>query len=297
MTLRVTGSPRLHPQFGFSVTVQAIALAGEGTIKKAFELLLKKLTLEGLFQPERKRQLPYPPKHVGLITSSESAAYADFIKVINARWMGMKIEVADVQVQGEPASGQIVRTIEYFNAAGEPPEVLVIIRGGGSADDLQTFNTEVVTRAVAASRIPTVVAIGHEVDTSLAELAADLRASTPSNAAELLVPDRKQYLKDIVLVRSELGRLLSVSIQTAKRDLKNQRESLGQVIDQFINQRRLELENSKKLAGILNPTNILKRGYSVVRKGKAVIRSSKQTVNGDKLEVILYDGIINVEVQ
>lgn len=297
MVLRVTGTPRLHPLYGFSVTVQAIALSGEGTIKKAFDLLLQKLTVEGLFEPSRKRGLPYPPEHIGLITSGESAAYADFVKITSARWGGLQIDLADVQVQGEPAAGQIVRAIEHFNALGEPPEVLVIIRGGGSADDLQTFNTEAVTRAVAASRIPTIVAIGHEVDTSLAELAADLRASTPSNAAELLTPDRTQMLRELKSARVEMGRLLSSSVQTGKKDLKVQGDSLREAVDRLLNQHQESINYSKKLLELLNPKNILKRGYAVVRDGKKVIRSTKQTSAGQNLELLLADGTINIEVK
>jgi len=297
MTLRVTGSPRLHPLYGFSVNVQTISLAGEGTIKKAFDLLLKKLTLEGLFEEGRKRLLPYPPERIGLITSGESAAYADFVKIINARFRGLKIEHADVQVQGEPAARQIVRAIEYFNSLGEPPEVLVIIRGGGSADDLQTFNTEIVTRAVAASRIPTLVAIGHEVDTSLAELAADLRGSTPSNAAELLVPDRSQLLRELKAIRVEMGRLLSAPVQSGKKDLKTQGDSLKQLVERLLDNEQEELNYSKKLLELLNPQNILKRGYAVVRSGKKVVRRSKDVVKGQALEILLADGNINAKVQ
>ncbi|MDB5182262.1 MAG: Exodeoxyribonuclease 7 large subunit [Candidatus Saccharibacteria bacterium] len=297
MTLRVTGTPRLHNLYGFSVTVQAISLAGEGTIKKAFELLLQKLTLEGLFNAERKRALPYPPQRIGLITSGESAAYADFVKIINARFRGLHIEHADVQVQGEPAVGQIVRAIEHFNALGEPPEVLVLIRGGGSADDLQVFNTEAVTRAVAASRIPTLVAIGHEIDTSLAELAADLRASTPSNAAELLVPDRSQLLRELSAARGEMGRLLSASVQAGKKDLAVQSDILKQSVIQLINHKHEALEHASKLLELLNPRNILKRGYAVVRQGKTVIRKSSQLKPGQSLDILLSDGNIKAEVQ
>lgn len=297
MKLRVTGTPRLHPLYGFSITVQSIALSGEGTIKKAFELLLIKLTAEGLFEPSRKRELPYPPERIGLITSSESAAYADFIKIIGARWAGLTIELADVQVQGEPAAGQIVRAIEHFNAMGEPPEVLVIIRGGGSADDLQTFNTESVTRAVAASRIPTVVAIGHEVDTSLAELAADLRGSTPSNAAELLVPDRTQMLSALSSVRSELSRLLFASIQSAQNDVKNQREIFSSSLERILKRQAESLQYSAKLLELLNPSTILKRGYAVVRSNKKVIKSSNDVFQGQTLDILLSDGNIKAKVQ
>lgn len=297
MMLRVSGTPRLHPLYGFSVTVQAIALSGEGTIKKAFDLLFAKLQGEGLFEPSRKRELPYPPAHIGLITSGESAAYADFVKILAARWGGLRIDHADVQVQGEPAAGQIVRAIEYFNALGEPPELLVIVRGGGSADDLQTFNTEVVTRAVAASRIPTVVAIGHEVDTSLAELAADLRASTPSNAAELLVPDRTRMLAELTSLKLEMGRMLSASVQTGKKDLRAQRDMLHDSIKHLVDGHKTELNYARQILQLVNPTNVLKRGYAVIYKGKTVIRSTKQADQGDALNVMLADGTFQVEVQ
>ncbi len=297
MTLRVTGSPRLHPLYGFSVTVQNISLAGEGTIKKAFDLLFKKLTLEGLFEEGRKRELPYPPQRIGLITSGESAAYADFVKIITARFRGLSIEHADVQVQGEPAAGQIVRAIEHFNALGTPPEVVVIIRGGGSADDLQTFNTEAVARAVAASRIPTLVAIGHEVDTSLAELAADLRGSTPSNAAELLVPDRLQLLRELSAIRSEMGRLLSAPMQAGKKELVSQKDEINTALERILAHRREDINYGLKLLELLNPQNILKRGYAVVRSDKKVIRSSTEVTVGQGLEVLLADGNIRVAVK
>ncbi len=194
MVVRVSGSPRLHPQYGFSVNYTNIQPVGEGSLRKAADLLAAKLEKEGLFAPERKRALPYPPGRVALITAGGSAAYADFVKILNARWRGVAVEHFDVLVQGEQAPGQIVSAIAAANALAAVPDVLVLTRGGGSAEDLAAFSTEPVVRAVAGSRVPTLVAIGHEVDFSLAELAADRRASTPSNAAELLTPDR-----DVVL--------------------------------------------------------------------------------------------------
>ena len=194
MLLQVDGVPRLHPTFGFSITAQSLKPVGEGSLKKAAALLEAKLTKEGLFSDERKRAIPYPPKRIGLIASGESAAYADFMKILTGRWGGIEIVHVDSQVQGAAAPAQIIRALDLLNAHGEELEAIVITRGGGSADDLQAFNVEQVVRAVAASRVPTLVAIGHEVDTSLAERAADRRASTPSNAAELLVPDRQAVI-------------------------------------------------------------------------------------------------------
>ena len=297
MTLKVSGTPRLHPLYGFSVTIQSIALSGEGTIKKAFDLLLQKLTLEGLFAEERKRELPYPPERIGLITSGESAAYADFVKIIGARWGGLEISLADVQVQGGPAAAQIVRAIEYFNAQGDPPEVLVVIRGGGSADDLQTFNTEVVTRAVAASRIPTLVAIGHEVDTSLAELAADLRGSTPSNAAELLVPDRAYLLNQLSILKADMARLLSASVQADRKDIKLLAGTLIHAAERLMFDHRQDILHAKQVLNLLNPVNVLKRGYAVLRAGEEVVHSAQQVKQGQELTILLADGTIKAGVQ
>src|SRR5690606_29272842 len=133
-----------------------------------------------------------------------------------ARWGGMDISLIDVQVQGEAAPAQVVAAIEQFNQSANPPDVLVITRGGGSPEDLHAFSTEQVTRAVAASRIPTLAAIGHEIDVSLAELAADRRASTPSNAAELLVPDRKAVLASLAEHRERLGKEVSEVVQKVR---------------------------------------------------------------------------------
>ncbi len=297
MLLKVSGTPRLHPLYGFSVTIQSIALSGEGTIKKAFALLQAKLEKEGLFDGMRKRSLPYPPTRIGLITSSESAAYADFIKILNARWGGLSIELANVQVQGDAAPAQIVRAIEFFNMAGKPPEVLVVIRGGGSADDLQAFNTESVTRAVAASRIPTLVAIGHEVDLSLAELAADVRASTPSNAAELLVPDKTTVLAELSSYQAEVGRLLSQIVRMNQQELTEQTESLTSTVQNLLKERMNWLAQTSQILELINPRHILSRGYAVVRQEGKVVRSTKQVHSGKSLDITIADGSFQVKVQ
>lgn len=292
MMLTVRGVPQLHPRFGFSVTVQSIQLQGEGTIKKASQLLEAKLAKEGLFDPTRKRTVPYPPETIGLIASGESAAYADFVKIINQRWSGLKVQHCDVQVQGDAAPSQIVKALEYFNSHAETPEVLVIIRGGGSADDLQAFSTEAVTRAIASSRIPTLVAIGHEVDVSLAELASDQRASTPSNAAELLVPDKKQ-------VMSLLNSMSQQAVKDLERLLHNENEKLirasqaNQVVE-LIKNTQQRLEAIKLTARALDPDAILRRGYSVVRSEGKIIKTSK-LIKGTRLELTFSDGVVRAE--
>ncbi len=289
MMVTVRGVPRLHQLYGFSVTAQSIQPVGEGSIKKAAKLLEAKLAAEGLFDVERKRGLPYPPQHIGLITSGESAAYRDFVKVINARWGGMRITLIDVQVQGEVSPAQVVRAIEQFNGLALPPEVLVITRGGGSAEDLQAFSTEQVTRAVAASRIPTVVAIGHEVDISLAELAADQRASTPSNAAELLVPDRKAIRTGLQAHRERLLHGAEQTLRDARRDLDLHRETLRGSVAQIVDQARTQLDMRLRLLNAFDPQTALARGYALVRLRKTVVRSGKKVRPGDEIDIQLHD--------
>lgn len=190
MTVEASGRPQLSPKYGFSVTFQSIKPVGEGTIKRAADLLYLKLEKEGLLDPARKRALPYPPRHIGLITSKESAAFADFNKILNARFGGLKISFADSMVQGESAAQDIISALDTINQLADPPELIVITRGGGSTEDLAIFNNEILVRSIALSRLPVLVAVGHETDITLAELAADLRCSTPTHAAQTLVPDR-----------------------------------------------------------------------------------------------------------
>ncbi|MDQ5971891.1 MAG: Exodeoxyribonuclease 7 large subunit [Patescibacteria group bacterium] len=290
MMLQVRGNPRLHPQFGFSVTIVNLQPVGEGSLKKAAALLQAKLTAEGLFDDSRKRPLPYLPERVGLITSGESAAYADFVKIMNERWGGVDMQLADVQVQGEQAPAQIVRAIEYFNAHAQPPEVLIITRGGGSAEDLAAFSTEQVTRAVAASRIPTMVAIGHEVDLSLAELAADQRASTPSNAAQLLVPDKKQERTHLKAKAEQLGYLLQQPLVDGRQQVLANQDWLRKRLLQLFEQAEQDLASRRQLLQALSPQQVLRRGYAVVRREGKPVTTAKQLKPADKITIQFRDG-------
>ncbi len=296
MLVKVQASPRLHNLYGFSMNVRSMQPAGEGSIRKAAALLQAKLTVEGLFDDSRKRSLPYPPQRIALIASGQSAAYADFIKILNARWGGVQVDHIDVQVQGEPAPRQIVAAIEQCNAMAEPPELLVLIRGGGSAEDLAAFSTEVVTRAVAASRVPTLVAIGHEVDISLAELAADQRASTPSNAAELLVPDRQHELRALQETRQRLQYLLEQTVVDGRLTLQHVTERLEQGWLQFMVDQKQRIDVQRRLLEAYNPTMALQRGYAIIRSEQQVLSSVKQLKTGQSFSVDLKDGHIQATV-
>lgn len=265
MKVIVTATPKLTQWGKFSLTVKAIRPSGEGSIKKSFELLKAKLDQEGLFAPERKRLLPAIPQHIGVISSPQAAGYADFVRIIGDRWGGLKVDVAAVTVQGADAPDQIMRALKYFNEQEQVPEVIVIIRGGGSADDLGAFNDEQLVRAIAASRVPTLTGIGHEIDESLADLAADVRAATPSNAAQILVPDRQEIIRGIHaglrgviphvtrLIASYRERLLTGLLSAAER------------CESQIAQHRLQVDHAKQLLDELDPARVLERGYALVR--------------------------------
>jgi len=290
MLLKVRGQPRLHSLYGFSVNVQSIQPAGEGSIKKAAALLRAKLQAEGLFDEARKRLLPYPPTRLGLITSKQSAAYADFMKILEARWRGVVIRLIDVQVQGEVAPAQITAALEQLNAEAQPPEVVVLIRGGGSAEDLAAFSTEQVTRAVAASRMPTLVAIGHEIDLSLAELAADRRASTPSNAAELLVPDRQEVKAALQQTAVRLRQAGERHLQTVRSDLRHQEQALDHQLGLLLQHATLSLQGQTRLLEAFNPRAVLRRGYAIVRKEGQSLRATAGLKPSDNVDIELSRG-------
>lgn len=295
MLLKVRGTPRLHNQYGFSVTVHSMTPTGEGTIRRAAELLQAKLQKEGIFDQARKRPLPYPPRRIGLIASGQSAAYADFIKVLNARWSGLEIIHSDVQVQGEVAPAQIIAALDSFNVMADPPDVLVLIRGGGSPEDLAAFSTEAVTRAVATSRVATLVAIGHEIDISLAELAADQRASTPSNAAELLVPDRTAVLEQLLVARQTLSRQGGVLIRAARQQVMTAAADMATALRQRLANERQQVGAAHKLLAALNPAAILQRGYAIVRQNNKLIQSVGAYDPAQAVSIQLADGTISIK--
>ena len=205
MKIRVYGFPKVYPRYGkLSLVVQRIDLIGEGALKKAFELLKKKLAAEGLFEVSRKRPLPRFPSRIALITSPGAAAYTDFLRIINNRWRGLTIDLLPVAVQGISAVSQIANAFRRVNAHSDDYDVCVLTRGGGSLEDLQAFNSEAVARAIYACRVPVICGVGHERDETLADYAADVRAATPSNAAELLVPDYRAIQRDIEKMGQEM---------------------------------------------------------------------------------------------
>lgn len=308
MKVRVTGTPKLTKWGKFSFTVRNIELAGEGELKRALAILKLKLQKDGLFDIDRKRKLPDYPNKIGLITSGQSAAYSDFIEILGKRWSPVTVYLADIQVQGAAAPDQIVNAIEYFNSGNIQVDTLVLIRGGGSLEDLQAFSTEPVTRAVAASRTPIIVGVGHEIDISLADLAADVRAATPTDAARLVVPDRDdikrrletydQTLKFSIdrkqtLVKNQLLRSINSIERYARKPTENLQATTVLLRERHgLYMRRLKdaiLQNQRLLRS-QNPTTILQRGYAIVRQNNHIVMQAKDVTEQADLVIQLAKG-------
>lgn len=287
MKVVVRATPKVTKWGKFSLTVQAVKPVGEGSLKKAFELLKKKLTQEGLFSPERKRALPADLVKIGVISSTGAAGYADFIKILNARWGGLEIQVANTQVQGLDAPDQMIRALKYFNEKSEV-QLIVMIRGGGSADDLSCFNDEALVRAIVGSKIPVATGIGHEIDESLADLAADIRASTPSNLAEILIPDKKATMRSIkeMVERTEMiiQRRIDEKILENREEMRRVQREIDVKIERVLG----ELSQKRKILDALNPEATLKRGYAII---------SGKIFPGNVVKITTVDQIIKAEIK
>ncbi|MFZ2803992.1 MAG: exodeoxyribonuclease VII large subunit [Patescibacteria group bacterium] len=306
--VRVFGLPRVYPKYGkFSLSAERIELAGEGALKKALALLRQKLEKEGMFDVSRKRMLPRFPSRIALVASRESAAYGDFIRVVQERWGGLEIDVYHVLVQGERAAKDIVTAIEQ--AQSEPYDVLVMTRGGGSLEELMAFNDERVVRAIHASRIPTLVAIGHERDITFAEEAADVRGSTPTDCARRLVPDRRDALYELATLTAAIdtsfiahiedGHLaIDRAMHAPEAWLTERRMALealtaasSSAVATWVKRLGEELSSNVRLLASLDPNAVVKRGYAILKgaDGKS-LTSVKQLSVGANVRISLKDG-------
>jgi exodeoxyribonuclease VII large subunit len=319
MLIRAEGRPRLREKGFFSFVVQRLAPTGEGALKRAFELLKEKLSREGLFDSTRKRSLPRWPQHIALITSRDAAAYSDFLKVLAARIGGLTISFLHTQVQGEDAARQIIAAVEYANTDLKALDGIVLVRGGGSLEDLRSFNDEAVVRAVAASRTPTIVGVGHERDVTLAELAADVRASTPSNAAELLVRSRDEISLEVVQLRDHLAmrwrdalvrHTLAIrrQVDTLRRAMQETHDHIHRNVVQLRGMRQRFLQTaasrSRQVDGMerllisLSPQTVLQRGYSITRNAAGrLVKRPEDVAPGEIITTQLTKGSLRATVE
>lgn len=294
MRVHVQGQPKVYERFGsFKMNVQSVVPVGEGALRRAYELLKKKLDDEGLFDLSRKRELTRFPNKVGLITSSDAAAYGDFIRILNNRWGGVSVIHTHVHVQGKESVNDIVQAFQYFNllSDSERPDVIVLTRGGGGLEDLHAFNDECVARAVFQSKIPVVCGVGHERDESLCDFVADVRASTPSNAAELIVPNRQDVQYEIQSMKSHMeGRitdqimghhnvieraisLVGYILEREKDRLFILRSNLMQKSENWLITINKKVEFFAKVLRQLDPKRILARGYGIITKGAHIVKN------------------------
>jgi exodeoxyribonuclease VII large subunit len=243
MRVRVSGGAKVFERFGkFSLNVDSVLPVGEGALQKAYLALKKRLTDEGIFDSLRKRSLPKFPERIGLITSKEAAAYGDFLRVLQNRFGGLTIIHANTHVQGQYAVDEIIAAFKMIEELPEDelPQIIVLTRGGGSLEDLHAFNDERVVRAVFSCRIPVIVGVGHERDESLCDFAADVRASTPSNAAELLTPHREDMIRSVQLSEDHLLYRLEQAIKWAR----SREERAMRVFEQAIKNAAGEIDNT-----------------------------------------------------
>ncbi len=296
MVVRAIATPRLHPQFGFTLNFSSIQVAGEGSLKKAANLLMLKLEKEGLFDANRKRQLPSYPEVVALVSAKGSAAESDFKKVSLARWPSLEISHEDAIVQGAEAPESVLAAIARANQL-VAAELIIITRGGGSAEDLAAFNDERVVRAIAGSRLPTVVAIGHEKDYSLAELAADVRASTPTDAAILVTVDVRNEAQVLEQVSSTLAGQIRAIAQSCIAELNHVAQNLTQQVGGLIESEMSQLLLQAQVVAGLDPEKPLRQGYALVTQSGKRLYSAKDAAVGGQLKIRLADGTINSKVE
>ncbi len=313
---RITVYP---PRGNYQIDVTSLQPAGMGELQIAFEKLKQKLYEEGLFDEEYKKPLPQYPSKIGIVTSETGAAFRDIVTVVKRRFPAIELLLYPVRVQGSGAAEDIARAIRDLNRYGKL-DVIITGRGGGSLEDLWAFNEEIVARAIFDSEIPVVSAVGHEIDYSIADMVADVRAPTPSAAAEIVVPDRREMLEiindfaytlnwrvfDIVHEKRETIRQL-VNTYSFNRPYDLMR-SFSQRVDEIDRQlksimaHRFAITRSRATSlhqrlEALNPENVLNRGYAIVYDGDTILPSKQETVKRGKGDIRFKDGRVGFIVR
>jgi exodeoxyribonuclease VII large subunit len=315
------GRVTVYPRNGqYQLIVERLLPLGAGELQAAFEALKQRLETEGLYDAARKRRLPTYPESIGVVTSRTGAAIRDIVKILRRRWPPIRIVLRPTQVQGEGAARSIVEAIEAFNRSGDV-DLLIVGRGGGSLEDLWAFNEEVVARAIAASEIPVISAVGHETDTTIADFVADLRAPTPSAAAELAVRDFREVLSSARVALDRCARALMRAIESLRLrvDALGRSYALRSPLDRLLQETQraddllrraaqglaATLTRTRDRIGYLegriealSPSGVLQRGYAMALDHEGLlIRSVMDVESGDSLRVELRDGVLSCRVE
>ncbi len=320
MKVLIFGQVSLFPRDGsYQLYINSMQPDGMGALSVAYEQLKKKLEAEGLFSPEHKKKLPAFPQKIGVVTSSTGAAIQDIFNVLSRRYPVAQVVVRPAQVQGEGAAKDIADAIREFNAL-KGADVLIVGRGGGSVEDLWAFNEEIVARAVFESDIPVISAVGHETDYTICDFVADLRAPTPSAAAEIVVPDinelksvlfnYKQHITNMIVSRfnQERQRLNVIKKSSAMRDpvvkLNDSRRSLLYFNEELNDLTRNVIEKDKLRLGTmagklqsLSPLGVIARGYALVEKKEAVVTTIDSVDIDEMVKVRLSNGSFDARVE
>lgn len=314
------GRVAVFPRDGqYQLYVSALSPDGVGDLHAAFEQLKARLSAEGLFDPAHKKPIPKFPRRIALVTSPAGAAVRDMLRVLGARWPQSEVYVVPCRVQGAEAPGEIAGAIAWVNAHAAA-DLIITGRGGGSMEDLWCFNDEGVARAIYASRIPVISAVGHEPDVTIADYVADLRAATPSNAAELAVPDQNEQYALLSHLARRMGRAMERELTGARTALERAgRSRMLQNPMSWVDDRRMlldyqrdrlahgltasmgkEREHFARLAAsldALSPLKVLGRGYAIAQGPRGVVKSMKDAAPGDALTLRVSDGEIACEVR
>ena len=314
------GSIAVYERDGvYQLYVDSLAPEGAGDLALAFEQLKKKLTSEGLFDEEHKQKLPRFPKKIGVVTSSAGAVLRDIYHVVSHRWPLVQLVLYPVQVQGEGAAEQIAEAIRFFSES-YPVDTMIVGRGGGSMEDLQAFNEEQVVRAVYASKIPVISAVGHETDFSLTDFVSDVRAATPSQAAEFAVPDRREMQRHLQVLSGRMRNLFASGIEerrgklqsllsrpvmrSPQKNLEARRQRLDmasmrlqQLKDAFIIDKKHCLSMAMEKLEMLSPVMVLRRGYGIIEAEDKMLTSVQEVSIGQDLKITLKDGCLNARVE
>ncbi|MCB9089999.1 MAG: exodeoxyribonuclease VII large subunit [Calditrichae bacterium] len=320
MKVLVEGDVQVYEKGGnYQLIIQQIQPAGIGALQLAFEQLKRKLHAEGLFDASHKKPLPAFPERIGVITSPTGAAIRDIISVLTRRFPGIEILLYPVRVQGDGAAQEIAEAIADFNRYGEA-DLLIVGRGGGSLEDLWAFNEEIVARAIYASGIPIISAVGHEVDYSIADFVADHRAPTPSAAAEIAVRDRREVSGELNYYQEKLATVFRKQIDNQRTRLQriqegygfrrpldmiyqsNQRldelqRSIGASLNYYLQLQRSRLEKLEQQLRAINPEAILQRGFSICYKDGKIVKDIAQLEENDPVRIQLAQGWFAAEVQ
>jgi exodeoxyribonuclease VII large subunit len=315
MKVLAAGSVRVYERGGnYQLNIMALEPSGVGALQMAFEKLKEKLAREGLFDEARKRPLPAFPGRIGIVTSPTGAALRDIVNIVRRRMPSAALVLNPVAVQGEGAAGGIARAIREFNEYGRA-DLLIVGRGGGSLEDLWAFNEEAVARAIAGSHIPVISAVGHETDFTIADFAADLRAPTPSAAAELAVPDRDELVLRVKSLADAVARGLERAVEEVRERLaglsrcrllvrpQEITEPYCQRLDDLMRifqvnfRARFDAARGRLTAAagklaVMNPAAVLARGYSVTKWKGRILTDAGRVGEGETLETTLARGTV-----